>query len=157
MQGKADGNFQPEFQRVDEDRIQQHLSNLVNRIGHREPILTAKEIEDVIGGSYRKSSIYGWLESGKIPAAALIAIAQEAYRRGDSTLMDLINPTNYSLKPNGPGAIDGSVDDQIAASAEHYGRARRCFLNGDMRGFTKAISGIEEEIETMKAEGRAKR
>lgn len=153
VKGVEAGKIQPVFHRVSEEEISTALTILTNVVGKREPVLTQQQICSLT--TRGTSTVSNWVKEGALPAVWFVLIAQEAARRGDFALVNLLIPRNYALTPIEAGAINGDCSDEECAIVGAADRARLAYEARDPRTFSQSIDELKRELASLEAEGRA--
>lgn len=101
-----------------------------------EGLFSVKEIADLIFKSDRHARRY---IDGEVPYTGLmfIRLAQAAYAKGDTRLMDLVKPEGYVLSPSHDVPTNDSLDDELAEEQLYSGRMREAYERGDVKDARK--------------------
>jgi hypothetical protein len=104
----------------------------------------------------KKSTVYAWYKTGKIPTSAMVVIGIVAATRGYYALHELMWPAGMTVTLTNERKIDGSLNDNLASFMPCLGEAVKEFEQGDYADAKLAMDAAIQEIEGMAKEIVAK-
>lgn len=134
---------------IDQDDVSRAIKNVVKPLsGHG--VLSFKQLGNLWGGAY--STANHTVAEGRVNASQFIQFALACAERGDFSLVDMVVPEGYVLIPADKAPINHSLDDELADSTEHFGRAREAFVKGKKRDAKKYLNLAKKDMTRMERE-----